>query len=108
MKNGWFSSKGFSKHERAFLIESESATPHVLEFDLAASENYPVVNPAFVIRNWGEGEVRLKIDGVPVPRGKGFRTGRRFTDKGTDLIVWLKNQSIKPVRISMKTEGSNE
>ena len=35
-----------------------------LKFRLNASEDSPVVNPAFVIKDWGKSDVELKVDGL--------------------------------------------
>jgi hypothetical protein len=68
---------------------------------LAGSSDSPVFNPAFVIQGWGEKEAILKIDGAEVPRGRDFRYGHRRTLESTDLIVWIKTVSEKPVRIAV-------
>jgi len=52
-----------------------------------------VLNPAFVVRNWGDADAKLTLDGKVLPRGKDFRFGHRPTLEGTDLIVWVKTES---------------
>jgi len=101
IRSSGFSNQGYCKNERAFRIRCESGKASPLEFELETGERSPLMNPAFVLENWGDGEIVLKIDGVPIPRGKDFRYGHRFTETGTDLIVWLKHASTKPVRVSI-------
>ena len=60
---------------------------------LAGSERSPVLNPAFVLKNWGEADATLMLDGKAIPRGNDFRIGHRQTLEGTDLIVWIKTES---------------
>jgi len=97
-----FESDGFSKYERAYLLAcKDSGRRSTLKFELAASEKSPVVNPAFIIRNWGRAGAKLKIDGRTIKRGKDFRFGHRRTLEGTDLIVWVKKNSTKPITISL-------
>jgi hypothetical protein len=60
------------------------------------------VNPAFIVKGWGDRPAILLVDGKPVPRGKDFRYGHRERLDGTDLILWLKLQSTKPVQISIR------
>jgi hypothetical protein len=99
--NSGFSSDGYDKYKRAYVLTRKDAgNPCNLEFELAASQESPVVNPAFVIKNWGEADAELKIDGKGINRGKNFRTGLRHTLEGSDLIVWLKTESMKPIKIS--------
>ena len=72
-----------------------------LNVELAGSPDSPVFNPALVIQGWGESEAASKIDGTEVPRGRHFRYGHRRTLDGTDLVVWIKTASEKPVRIAV-------
>jgi hypothetical protein len=58
---------------------------------------------AFVIKGWGESDVKLEIDGKEVERGKNFRFGHRNTLEGTDLIVWLKTESTQPIKFSLSS-----
>jgi len=95
-----FASDGYSQSQRAYLLKclDPSAT---LDLKLAGSPASPVVNPPLVIKNWGEREAALQLDGVAVPRGKAFRYGLRRTLEGSDLIVWIKTTAEKPLRISI-------
>ena len=71
---------------------------------LDASDDSPVVNPAFVIKNWGREDAALRVNGKTIKRGKDFRFGHRHRLEGSDLIVWVKKSSIKPVRIKIIAE----
>ncbi|MHC4676509.1 MAG: LamG domain-containing protein, partial [Planctomycetota bacterium] len=97
--SGASASEGYSRDQRAFLLTTQAHQKMDLDFELAASEKSPVVNPAFVIKNWGEDGAALKVNGKDVKRGDGFRLGRRCSLEGTDLIVWMKYESKEPVRI---------
>jgi hypothetical protein len=86
--------------QRAYVIEA--APPgKALIFLPEASKDSPLVNPAFVVKNWGEKNARLQIDGKTVERGKNFRYGHRHTLEGTDLIVWIKLESTRQVEVSI-------
>jgi hypothetical protein len=98
---GAFASEGYSRDQRAFLLTKQACEKVNLDFELAASEKSPVVNCAFVIRNWGEEDAGLKVNGKDVKCGRGFRLGRRRSLEGTDLVVWVKCESKEPVRISL-------
>jgi len=95
-----FSSDGYNQDQRAYLLKRVQPGGN-LEVELAGSSDSPVFNPAFVIEGWGEKEAALKIDGAEVPRGRDFRYGHRRTLESTDLIVWIKTVSEKPVRIAV-------
>jgi len=94
------SSQGYDRSQRAYVLAAMNLRICVL---LKASEESPVINPAFVIKNWGDSDARLEIDGKEVKRGKDFRFGHRARLEGTDLIVWLKMKSDKTVRFSLSS-----
>jgi hypothetical protein len=50
---------------------------------------------------WGGDKFVEKIDGRKIKRGKNFRFGHRHRIEGSDLIVWLKTESTKPIEISL-------
>jgi hypothetical protein len=84
--------------QRAYVL-TIGKRADIVKFTLAGSEDSPVVNPAFVIKNWGDADAVLKINGKTIKRGKDFRFGHRHTFEGTDLIVWIKTESTEPVKI---------
>jgi len=96
-----FSSEEYSRDQRAYLLTRQAKDQTGLEFELAADENSPVVNPAFVIRNWGQSDAVLKIDGQIVKPGRNFRFGRSRTLDGTDLIVWIMKESARSIKVSI-------
>ncbi len=93
-----FLNKGYSIAERCYIIDSKSSAGP-LEVKLNASWESPVVNPAFVIKNWGDADVKLKLNGEHVEQDRNFRFGRERTEEGTNLIVWLKTESMEPIEI---------
>jgi hypothetical protein len=72
-----------------------------VELVIAASNESPVVNIPLVFWNFGDAEVTLEVDGKPVPRGKDFRYSHETTLEGTNLCVWIRLESIKPVRLKL-------
>jgi hypothetical protein len=94
--------EGYDQTQRAYVLRRKDMNkPSALKFELAASKASPVVNPAFVVKNWGKGRVSLRIEDEKVEWGKDFRFGYRDTLEGGDLIVWVKMESTKPVKISI-------
>jgi hypothetical protein len=99
---GALQSQGYDPTQRAYVLNcKKTGKPESAEFELPASNESPVVNPAFVIRNWGRSQARLIINGKPVKRGKNFRFGHRHTLEGSDLIIWLKIESTDKLKISL-------
>ena len=102
-----FTSAGYDQDQRAYVLKRVQPGG-LLELELAGSAEAPIVNPALVIQGWGEEEADLTLAGAVVPRGRNFRYGHRRTLDGTDLIVWIKTSSEKPVRmtIAARAEGA--
>jgi hypothetical protein len=97
-----YTSDGYDPTQMAYvLVSGDPGQAQKLSFKLAASKDSPVINPAFVINGWGDSDVELKVDGKQVKRGKDFRFGHRYRLEATDLIVWIKTESTKPVKISL-------
>lgn len=93
-----FESAGFDQTERAWqLIKKADVAPNSLETTIKADDGHPIVNPAFVIKNWGHRSAEVHGNGKSVPRGSDFRLGHRHTFEGTD-IVWLKLETNQPPR----------
>jgi hypothetical protein len=97
-----FRSQGYDPAERAFILVHDAAVKlTALDLTIQASEESPAVNPSFVIKKWGDGEVRIVLDGKPTAPGKDLRFGHVQRLEGTDLVVWVQTQAVKPLRIEL-------
>jgi len=93
---------GYDRYQRAYVLNCrDKGSPSKLEFELAASEESPVVNLALVIENWGRAPASLKIDGRKIKRGRDFRFGYRETLAGSDLIVWINAKGTKKLKVTI-------
>ena len=97
--------------QKAYVLQCKTKGPSEIEFELEAMEDFdgvarPIVNPAIVMKDWGEAGVEVKIDGKPIERGKDFRVGYEETNTGKDLILWFRMTSTKPTRFTL-TPASN-
>jgi len=63
-----------------------------------------VLNPALVVKNWGDANVKLTLNGKTILRGKNFRYGHRQTLDGTDLVVWIKTETQAPLTLGLKPQ----
>lgn len=96
----------YDKTQRAYVIWCETpGNPGVLEFELPASGESPLVNPAFVIKNWGALRTVLKISGREAVQGRDFRYGHHHRLEGSDLIVWIPMESVQPISLSLQPAG---
>ena len=101
-----FTNRGYSKPERAYqLARAAAGTKTGLDLELAGTDASPVVNPALLIENWGDARPEFAVDGVRRPRGAGARYGYRQRLDGTDLVVWLRLESARTVRVRITPAG---
>jgi len=105
--------RGYSIGDLAYLIDATNAgQAKNIQGMISASEKSPIVNPAFLINNWGKAVAELAIKGQAVPQGKNFRTGyykaleledgQKWTDV---LVVWTRMKSSKPVQFKIRSRG---
>ena len=101
-----FRSEGYDAAERAFVLVREASSKVLpAEFTIQAREGSPAFNPAIVIRNWGDGEARMTLDGKPMGAGKDLRIGHVQRLEGADLVVWIQTQAVKPLRVKLTPAG---
>ena len=60
-----------------------------------------IVNPAFVVKNWGTGSVEITVDGKKVEDEKDVRVGYETTHSGTDMILWFNIKSKESVEFKL-------
>ena len=97
-----YTNERYSRAQRAYVLSKNvSGKAEALRFEVAANAESPVFNPAFVIKNWGESDAKLRINGKKIEQGKNFRVGLRRRLEGSDLIVWIKTKSTEPVTIAL-------
>jgi hypothetical protein len=82
-------SKGYEQSHRAyqFVFENEK-----LSFQIMATNNNPVQNLCFEIKNWKTRTAKagIKVNGVSLVAGPNFRQGVNIDTDGTNtLIVWV-------------------
>jgi len=75
-----------------------------LECKFAASDESPICNIPLVVRSWGDNGAGLEVNGRKVEQGRNFRVGHRHLVDGSNLVVWIKLESTKPVSIRLTRE----
>jgi len=92
-------SEGYSKEQRAYPLKASDSS---FSFIIDASEESPICNACFVIRNWTGKEAGLSVDGKALKPGKAFRQSVvRDTDGSKMLVVWTQMTSVKPVQFAI-------
>lgn len=92
---------GYRKESRDFLLVAEK---EALSVRIAATEESPLVNPCFTIRNWGHhGAAQVKAQGAGV---KAVRQGVMLDADGTKtMLVWLELAATADVTVTIS--GAN-
>lgn len=98
-----FRGGSYDTAERAYLIEKNNDDkPSALECTLAASAGSPLLNPALIIKNWGDRKATLSIDGEIIEEGRNFKQGIRKGATGNDLIAWIRLESEGNIKLVLK------
>jgi hypothetical protein len=101
-----FESKGYDPTERAFvLIRNAGSSPH-LQLKLKASDNSPLFDPALLVKNWNSDAAKITVDGRALPAGS-VRFGTTRHLDGTDLVVFIQQQTTKPIEITVTVPTSH-
>jgi hypothetical protein len=96
--------------QRAYIIRRQDRGRGALQLSLEgyeSDEDEPgaplwIVNPAFVIKDWGNEGVAIKVNGKQVKPGEGYRVGYESTETGTDLILWFKRESREKMKFELR------
>ncbi len=86
----------FEPSQKAYVLE---ATGGKIALSVEASESSPLLNPCFVIRNWGKNQIHFSVDDVALDQGTDFRVGFVPVEGGYNLVVWLRTQLVQKVAI---------
>src|SRR5262249_38939047 len=100
-KGDGFTSNGYDVTQRAFVFTRSNGSA-ALRATLQASVDSPAIHPALVVKNWGGGIPRLKVDGKSVAWGPNSRFGHEHSLDGTSLVVWMNIESTKPVTVEIQ------
>jgi hypothetical protein len=89
--------------QRCYVLSPKGTGEEIEDIGLRleAKPESPTVNPAFVVEDWGKRDIRLKVNGQEIKRGKDFRFGHVRRVNRYDLIVWVRLESDRPVEIEL-------
>lgn len=100
-----FTGGTFVRGERAYYITRTSDAAGDLKFTIAGSDDSPVVNPCFVIKDWDAKKLALTTAGRNIKRGPDFRWGvEKDADGESRLIIWIKTTASKSVEFALSTK----
>jgi hypothetical protein len=96
-----FKITGYDQYQRCYNIENLTKTKQALEFEVEGSNISPIVNLAFVIKNWNAGTADIGINGKKAIEGIDYTLGNLATPDGNDLVVWINIKSFSEVKFLM-------
>jgi hypothetical protein len=88
----------YEQSERAVVFDLNKDIS-AITFELQASRESPVINPVFIVKNWGQKDMKLQLNGKDIEPGKDFRYGQRNALDHKDLISWVRFESTSPVKV---------
>ena len=89
----------YEPRQRAYLLKVNSDK---VSFNIAASEQSPIHNLSFVLKNWVSGKpAKIKVNDQELA-SKTVRQGTfRDTDGTQTLVIWIENKSLKLLNIEI-------
>jgi len=98
----------YSVSERAYILEKATGKAAPLKFIIKGSEESPIINPAIIIKNWGNQLATIIVDGKSLVKSEHLRQGIRKTPEGEDLILWLRLKKQNPIEIVLDKKRSDD
>ncbi|UCE40085.1 MAG: LamG domain-containing protein [Candidatus Aminicenantes bacterium] len=102
--SGNIRSDGYDFSQRAYRLNYEGPDEPFIELMMDASPDSPMMNGCFILKNWGEEEVVVAVDGRALKKGFGYRIGYIRTLEGCNLVVWIEKESVIPVKIKISNQ----
>jgi hypothetical protein len=100
-----FEFKGYDPAQMAYVIEQKSTPATSVEFVMEATKESPLVNPASVIKNWGNQDMALSVNHEKMKNGEDYRVGFINRLEGTDLVLWVETSSSEKTSFSIIPVG---
>jgi len=98
-----FQSFKYIQEERAYHIQADASE---ISFIINASPDSPLVNPAFVVKNWKSDSISLEINGEEIKPGEQFRFGTNYDTAGNKyMILWLEMDRQDSVKLEFRTRN---
>lgn len=98
--SGGYENAMYDQTQRAYVIEKRSGK-EALELLIGASKKSPLVNPAIIIKDWGREEAKVSVNGKHINSSSDLRQGIVSNPYGSDLILWLRINTEKKLRIDI-------
>ncbi len=105
MRSNGFSSAGYDPTQAAYIIKSnQKKAAASLSFTLSGDKKSPIINPVFVISDWGAEGVELTVSGKTMEEGSDYCIGYPETVIDKKMVVWLEYQAETTTKIELKVK----
>jgi hypothetical protein len=83
--------------QRAYIIPDEEKGPRNIRFELGFPEEFEqeedlpvnIVNPVFIVPDWGNSDASITVNGRELSQGEDYRIGHEEGKTGINLVIWL-------------------
>jgi hypothetical protein len=91
----------YDPSQRAYIVRRRSGTqPSKVVLSVSATDQSPLVNPAFIVENWAVGAI-VQVAGRPGKSAGAARSGLSRSIERDDLVVWIPLDSTDKTEISI-------
>ncbi|HUT28354.1 MAG TPA: LamG-like jellyroll fold domain-containing protein [Sedimentisphaerales bacterium] len=98
-----YNNEGIDKTTGSYVIKCrKNYSPSVLNFKLAEAGTRPVCNPSIVVKNWGDADVSVTVNGKS---SENFKAGYINRAGSMDLVIWLGIDSVSEASVSITPKG---
>jgi len=105
LTSGGYTYEGFDEERRCYTLRCNvTSDPEVLNLTLDTSGGKSIHNPVVVVKNWGDADARIEIDGH---RPADYYAGYADDMYGDDLVVWLGIETTDSFEISIVPRGGS-
>ena len=105
LNSGDYSNEGFNEAQRCYTLQSDvTAAPTTLNCTLDTSGGKSIHNPAIVVKNWGDAEAQVTVNGSEPTR---YYTGYAPDMYGDHLVVWLGVESGVSLDVTITPQGGS-
>lgn len=97
-------------NQKAYVLTRDSGDTQTMRFTLHADAEHPLVNPAFVVANWGaDGSAVIRIDGRSPRDDMDLRQGVVSRANGVNaLVIWIETTANTDVDIAIERSADLE
>jgi len=99
-----FSSKGYDKYQRTYVLKAENPTSSDLLLQLEASGESPLHNLVLIIENWSPHITKIKLGNKWLTKGRDYQAGYVAGILEDKTLLYISCKSEHPVELRIEVE----